>query len=640
MYPQRFLQYFLTILSIGLTQVEVQGQSALIRAEQHSLPLIKDSLKLINSLNRLGALYRTKNADSCFYYGMKAKSMATRLAYPKGQTDANNVIALALFTKGLFKESLELFSKVLPVYQKESDTAKIVQVIANMARVYRYMDNYAQTKTLYHQAIHIGSKLKNDSIMSQIYIHYSFDQSSDDSVGYYLDRSQKIATQYEDTQALIGILQIKAQKLLNKGQKEKALLLIRQALSESRKENLELSEMSSLGLYSAYFYYKNMPDSSLKYARHLYKIAKEKGYIYQRVSILKAMLTYTQLAGNKDSIISIHRLLETEMLTENDNQKKFIGDYVKYSEMRDDNASLELTNKSNKTRIWLLIGVCGISVLLIIAIYRLYQVSRRNGLEQVQLNGKINEQYKQINEQNRGLHLTLDTLRQSQEDNMHMIKTVAHDLRGPMAATVSLVSLLLENKSLGSEDSEMLELMKDTNLHSLEMTENLLNMNTSFENMEMEAVAIDTLLNYCVKMMTFKAAEKKQKVILQTIEVSIQGNREKLWRLFGNLITNAIKFSPVGSTINVDMEKNEQSIQVRIADNGIGIPREIQGKIFDLFTDAKREGTSGEQSFGLGLAISKQIVEAHHGRIWLKSEPDMGTTFYIELPHPAYEPHI
>jgi signal transduction histidine kinase len=58
----------------------------------------------------------------------------------------------------------------------------------------------------------------------------------------------------------------------------------------------------------------------------------------------------------------------------------------------------------------------------------------------------------------------------------------------------------------------------------------------------------------------------------------------------------------------------------------------LKGKIFDAFTDAKRRGTSGEQPFGLGLSISRQIIEAHSGRIWFDSEENKGTTFFIELP--------
>ncbi|PMD85976.1 hypothetical protein BWI97_26535 [Siphonobacter sp. BAB-5405] len=67
-------------------------------------------------------------------------------------------------------------------------------------------------------------------------------------------------------------------------------------------------------------------------------------------------------------------------------------------------------------------------------------------------------------------------------------------------------------------------------------------------------------------------------------------------------------------------------------DQGIGIPADIRTTIFNDFTTAKRVGTAGEQTFGLGLSICKQIVEAHGGKIWAESSPGVGSTFYVELP--------
>ncbi|MNY69003.1 Adaptive-response sensory-kinase SasA [compost metagenome] len=67
-------------------------------------------------------------------------------------------------------------------------------------------------------------------------------------------------------------------------------------------------------------------------------------------------------------------------------------------------------------------------------------------------------------------------------------------------------------------------------------------------------------------------------------------------------------------------------------DHGIGIPEDLQGHIFHSTNDARRVGTAGEQSFGIGLSICKQIVEAHGGKIWFESASGTGTTFFVELP--------
>ncbi|MEP6613095.1 MAG: ATP-binding protein, partial [Mucilaginibacter sp.] len=109
-------------------------------------------------------------------------------------------------------------------------------------------------------------------------------------------------------------------------------------------------------------------------------------------------------------------------------------------------------------------------------------------------------------------------------------------------------------------------------------------------------------------------------------------SREKIWRVIGNLISNAIKFSPAGETIFVKAVVANNELRISVNDAGIGIPANVQDKVFNMFTEAKRPGTAGEKSFGLGLSISKQIIENHDGKIWFESDGKTGTTFYISLP--------
>ncbi|NRF37655.1 HAMP domain-containing sensor histidine kinase [Pedobacter foliorum] len=281
---------------------------------------------------------------------------------------------------------------------------------------------------------------------------------------------------------------------------------------------------------------------------------------------------------------------------------------------------LVLDKESKLRKTYLIITVIFVLIILVVLVGVL-----KNRKKLASLNAKITAQ-------NQVLQHAMEALQQSQDENTRMMRMVVHDLRSPMAATVSLADLVLETNELSEDNKEMLELIKETNLRSLDMVGNLLSMNSSFEGLEKDSIGIHSLLEYCVKTLNLKAKEKGQKIILNAVEISLIANREKLWRLFGNLIGNAIKFSPSGSIINVDVFKMENIARIRIKDQGIGIPEELHDGIFNLFTNAKRAGTDGEESFGLGLAISRQIVEAHNGKIWFESEPNTGTSFYIEFP--------
>jgi len=145
---------------------------------------------------------------------------------------------------------------------------------------------------------------------------------------------------------------------------------------------------------------------------------------------------------------------------------------------------------------------------------------------------------------------------------------------------------------------------------------------------------VKALLYDSVELLQFKASEKQQQLVFDGTErpVMCRINQEKIWRVFNNLIVNAIKFSYEGTQIKIAILQEQHKITVSVADSGIGIPDKNKDAIFEMFTHAKKVGTKGEQPFGLGLSISKRIIEKHHGKIWFDSMPGTGTTFYVEIP--------
>ena len=245
---------------------------------------------------------------------------------------------------------------------------------------------------------------------------------------------------------------------------------------------------------------------------------------------------------------------------------------------------------------------------------------------------RIRDNNKEIRMQNEHLQMALNALEQSQADNTKMMKVVAHDLRSPVGAITSIAAMLLEFSKLNEEDRMMVELIQTSGQNSLDMVSDLLQINSHVEKIEKEPVDLQQLLHYCVDLLQHKAAVKKQQIHLQATPATLLLSREKMWRVISNLIANAIKFSPVGKDITIRLEMEPEEALITVEDDGIGIPDNLKDKIFDMFSEAKRKGTAGEQPFGLGLAISKQIVEAHGGNIWFESREKGGTAFYVKLP--------
>src|SRR4029079_6749613 len=109
----------------------------------------------------------------------------------------------------------------------------------------------------------------------------------------------------------------------------------------------------------------------------------------------------------------------------------------------------------------------------------------------------------------------------------------------------------------------------------------------------------------------------------------VKEDRERIAQALSNLVGNAVKFSPAGSTITVRVKVLESEIVISVSDTGIGMSADQLSHAFDRFWQSSR---TDRQGAGLGLAITKGIVEAHGGLIWAESSPEAGSTFYFTLP--------
>ncbi len=271
--------------------------------------------------------------------------------------------------------------------------------------------------------------------------------------------------------------------------------------------------------------------------------------------------------------------------------------------------------------------MAGIILLLILNNWR---KSKKNVNALTLLNNRINKQKGQLEN-------TLGELEDRNKEKDRILGIVAHDLRNPIAAISSLITILEEEHEYAPEQEQILELMQNACTNSIELINEILEFainDNSAEDLPNEPVDINLVAGNCVKMLRFKAAEKKQKLQLSLSETPeiIKANPAKMWRVISNLITNAVKFSPSGAVIQIKTEHTGDNVQLSVQDKGIGIPDSIKNKVFDTHTEAKRPGTQGEKPFGLGLSICKQIVESYKGNIWFETAVGKGTVFYIRLP--------
>jgi signal transduction histidine kinase len=152
--------------------------------------------------------------------------------------------------------------------------------------------------------------------------------------------------------------------------------------------------------------------------------------------------------------------------------------------------------------------------------------------------------------------------------------------------------------------------------------------------LQQTTVAINSLINNACSLLQHKAIEKQQKLSIHmpSKELMLQIDAAKIERVITNIIGNAIKFTPLNGSIWVEASMLNDCYIIAVKDNGLGIDEQNIHHIFSPFNTARKSGTAGEKSFGFGLSICKQIIEAHQGKIWVESTAGRGSTFYVQLP--------
>lgn len=343
-------------------------------------------------------------------------------------------------------------------------------------------------------------------------------------------------------------------------------------------------------------------------------------YYKTKRDFAKSLDYYTRYSALNDSLNKVSiSLKETDV-----NQQ--VANYDKQYQIK----NLENDNKLQQVFLGFATVCAVFAVIIILQVYRSWRKSKRDVLA-------VNAFNKQISLQKTSLENTLQELNTSNQEKDRILRTVAHDLRNPIGGIASLTGVMAEEDYNG-EQLEMINLIRETSYNSLELINEILEVaNNNADVLNKEMADINLLLNNSVELLRFKAAEKGQQIILELSDTPeiLSISREKIWRVVSNLISNAIKFSPLGSAIRVKMEDCGDVVEISVQDNGIGIPDAIKHKVFNIFTEAKRTGTAGEKSFGLGLSICRQIIENHQGKIWFDSEDRHGTTFFIRLPKPV-----
>lgn len=222
------------------------------------------------------------------------------------------------------------------------------------------------------------------------------------------------------------------------------------------------------------------------------------------------------------------------------------------------------------------------------------------------------------------------------EQKNKLMGMIAHDIRGPLAAISSYSDLILAKQDIEEDTGKYTSNIKTTSANLLMLLEDLLDLN-ALESNELElnliAVNLHALLDEILELNTVIAKKKEISIVLDN---QIEGSRfifdkVKVTQVFNNLISNSVKYSPLGTEVRIEARENDKDLIFSIIDQGLGIPEEEISKLFKMYQTTSVKGTLGEKSTGLGLYKVKSIVEAHGGEMCLESEVNKGSTFSFTI---------
>jgi signal transduction histidine kinase len=240
-------------------------------------------------------------------------------------------------------------------------------------------------------------------------------------------------------------------------------------------------------------------------------------------------------------------------------------------------------------------------------------------------------------------------LTQTQEQNERLrkldrmkdefIALVSHELRTPLTSICGYLELLLQDDvmvELPETQLSWLEVIDRNAERLLRLVEDLLlTAQASAGNLALEQGELDiaAIIDQAVQASGPVAAARGIELTCSTESLpAANGDRLRIGQVIDNLVSNALKFTPAGGTVGVRAYSHASAVRIEVADTGIGISEDEQGQLFERFFRTARAQEEAIPGVGLGLSISKAIIEAHNGRISVRSLEGVGTTFFVDLP--------
>jgi len=229
-----------------------------------------------------------------------------------------------------------------------------------------------------------------------------------------------------------------------------------------------------------------------------------------------------------------------------------------------------------------------------------------------------------------------DALVAAQRRREELTGLIVHDLKSPLASAIANVRFALGEAGVGQEVREALGDVLTAGMAMNRMIMNLLDIGRSEDGALVprpEAVAVRALLDEVGAEAARRAADRGQRLVIESEALEVRADRDLLRRVLENLVDNSLRYSPEGSTVRLEARADAGAAELRVRDDGLGVPAAYRERIFEKYVTLDPASSAEVRSSrGLGLVFCRLAVEAHGGRIWVEDNHPRGSTFCVRLP--------
>ncbi|MEO8933187.1 MAG: ATP-binding protein [Xanthomarina sp.] len=622
-----------------------------------ALKYIYQTEKLSQALN-----YENKTAEIIYYKALiyalkedyinardnylKAKELFIQLQDTLHTAKVNNSIALNEINRGNYNTGLQYAHLALKEFEKRELKQELLAAYMCLAKAYSRTNNTAQAILFYTKALEIEKQHNNKKgsieVLKALAELYSQQKEYDKSIDYYHTILEQIS---RNNDSLRGeILPKLGDEYLKFNAYDLALENLNEGLRLNRStNNLHgiLVSLNSLGKLNLQSNFLKQAEKQLFEAKDLTHVLNDKREQLKNYGLLKSLDStnkrfdraykwqreYYQLQNElKNADTKVHIEPELAILINNLGINSGMDNKTGFKANKETRNTQEKLSRL-KIAFYGLLGAIAILSTFLILIYL-----KRN--TRLKYTTELEKKNKRIEIQNEAILVQSKNLEAINKVKDRLFSIVSHDLKDSLTSIKGFIDLLKDGSLTQKEFMSLIpELSENANSASL-LLFNLLNWSkTQMQSLESKPTLFDLQEVFADKINLLERNLQIKGIILKDNSISdfIYADKSMVEIIIQNLLTNALKFSKQGDTITISNQISKGKSIISISDTGVGISEENLYKLFKNSTFST-VGTKNEKGTGLGLTICKELVELNHGRIWVESELDVGSTFYVELP--------